>query len=181
MSSQCQRKEPTISPTTAFYKNSTTKKLRVVIDASAVTITRISLNDALMVGPKLQDDLFDHLLRFRCYPIGIAGDIGKMYCQVALNKNDKNYHRILWRDVPEQPIETYRMTRVTYGISSSCYHSVRSLIEAGKTSSVEETISRDFYVDDWLTSADDIPSAKKLINDARCQLATKQFPLRTVS
>ena len=165
-------------PHHCVLKDNTTTKLRVVFDASALTSTRISLNDALMVGPKLQDDLFDHLLRFRCYPIGITGDLEKMYRQVALNKEDKDFHRILWRDVPYQPIDTYRMTRVTYGVASSCYHSVRSLIEAGKHSCVEETISRDFYVDDWLTGADDIPSAKKLINDVRCQLATKQFPLR---
>ena len=47
-----------------------------------------------------------------------------------------------------------------------------------QASCVEETFNRDFYVDDCLTGADDIPSAKKLINDVRCQLATKQFPLR---
>ena len=29
-----------------------------------------------------------------------------------------------------------------------------------------------------MTGADDISSAKKLINDVRCQLATRQFPLR---
>ena len=165
-------------PHHCVLKVSTTRKLRVVFDASALTSTRISLNDALMVGPKLQNDLFDHLLRFRCYPIGITGDIDKMYRQVALNKEDKDFHRILWRNEPDQPIDTYRMIRVTYGVASSCYHSVQSLIEASKHSCFEETISRDFYVYDWLNGADDIPSAKKLINDVRCQLARKQFPLR---
>ena len=46
--------------------------------------------------------------------------------------------------------------------------------------SVEETISQNFYVEDWLTGADDISLAKKLINDVRCQLATRQFPLRKI-
>ena len=111
-------------PTHQFVlKDSTTTKLRVVFDASALISTRISLNDTLMVGPKLQDNLFDHLLRFLCYPIRMTGEIAKMYRQVALNKEDKDCHRFLWRVVPEQPIETYRMTRVTYGIASSCYHS----------------------------------------------------------
>ena len=64
----------------------------------------------------LQDNLFDHLLRFRCYPIGITGYIAKINCHVAPNKEDKDYHRILWRDVPEEPIEIYRMTRVTFGL-----------------------------------------------------------------
>ena len=34
---------------------STTTKLRVVFDASAKTTTGLSLNDCLMVGPKLQE------------------------------------------------------------------------------------------------------------------------------
>ncbi|XP_058816978.1 uncharacterized protein LOC131680277 [Topomyia yanbarensis] len=40
--------------------DSTTTKLRVVFDASCKTSTGVSLNDALMVGPVVQDDLLDH-------------------------------------------------------------------------------------------------------------------------
>ena len=130
-------------------KESTTTKLRVVFDASAKTSTRVSLNDVLLLGPKIQDDLFDHI-RFRCYAFGITGDIAKMYRQIALDKEDKDFHRIFWQDTPNDPIKVYRKTRVTYGIGSSGYHSIRSLQEAGKDSSMEKVIERDFYVDDML-------------------------------
>ena len=50
-------------------------------------------------------DLFYHVLMFRCYPIGIAGNIAKMYCQVDLNKEDKEYHQCHWRHVLIQAIE----------------------------------------------------------------------------
>ena len=51
-------------PHHCVLKDSTTTYLRVFFDASAQTSTRISFNDALQVGPKLLDDLFDHLLWF---------------------------------------------------------------------------------------------------------------------
>ena len=45
--------------------DSTTTKLRVVFDASCATSTGISLNNALMVGPVVQEDLLTIILRFR--------------------------------------------------------------------------------------------------------------------
>ena len=55
--------------------DSTTTKLRVVFDGSAKTNSGVSLNDVLMVGPKLQDDLWLILLRFRFHMVGLIGDI----------------------------------------------------------------------------------------------------------
>jgi len=43
---------------------STTTKLRVVFDASCKTLSGICLNDALLVGPVVQQDLFSILSRF---------------------------------------------------------------------------------------------------------------------
>ena len=44
--------------------SSLTTKLRIVFDPSAKTTNNLSLNDALMVGPTIQDDLFALLTRF---------------------------------------------------------------------------------------------------------------------
>ena len=41
-----------------FKESSDTTKIRIIFDASAKTNTGISLNDALMVGPTIQNVLF---------------------------------------------------------------------------------------------------------------------------
>ncbi|XP_043485180.1 uncharacterized protein LOC122513017 [Leptopilina heterotoma] len=48
-----------------FKESSTSTKLRVVFDASCKTKSGISLNDCVMVGPTIQRELFDIIVRFR--------------------------------------------------------------------------------------------------------------------
>ena len=110
-----------------FKDSSTTTKLRVVFDGSAKTTSGISLNDRLMVGPKIQKDLFSILIRFRMYPVAFSADVAKMYRQVQLDAEDKDYHRLLWKEPNSTDIKTLRIPRVTYGIASSAFHSVRPL------------------------------------------------------
>ena len=130
------------------------------------------------MGPKIQDDLFDHIIRVRRYAIGITGDIAKRYRQIALDKEDKDFHRLFWRDTPSDPIKVYRMTRVTYGIGSSGYHSIRLLQEAGKYSSVEKVIKRDFYVDDMLSGTHTEDKATQLFQSVSKQLEKHGMILR---
>jgi len=47
--------------------DSSTTKLRVVFDASAKSSSGVSLNNILMVGPTVQQDLILTLLSFRLY------------------------------------------------------------------------------------------------------------------
>ncbi|XP_051157420.1 uncharacterized protein LOC127279229 [Leptopilina boulardi] len=79
-------------------ESSLTTKLRVVFDASAKTSTGKSLNDVLMVGPNVQEDLFSLLVRFRSHKYAITADIEKMYRQIIIHPKDRKYQKILWRD-----------------------------------------------------------------------------------
>ena len=106
-------------------EDSTTTKLRVVVDASGKTKTGFSLNDCLL-EPKLQDDLCNILVQFRFLKVALSAYVAKKYQQVELDKANRDSHRILWRFIAEGPLETFRMTRVTYGVASSSYHSMRS-------------------------------------------------------
>ena len=86
--------------------------------------------------------------------------------QVELNEKHRDYHRPLWRFSPNEDVQTYGMTRVTYGVASSSYHTICSLSESAKVddtpSETSKAILRDFYVDDILTGAPSEQEAKQL-------------------
>ena len=171
--------EVPIEPSKSFYlpnhgvmkELSTTTKLRVVSDGSGLTTNGNSLNGNLMVGAKQQDDIFGILLRLQLHAVALSRDIGKKYRQIALSKEAKDFHRIVWRPDPNEALQHLRMTCVTYGIRSSSYHSIWSLRGvADGDSLVDEVILLDSYVDDFLTGAESIDEAKKLRNELQEKL-----------
>ncbi|GFQ69720.1 integrase catalytic domain-containing protein [Trichonephila clavata] len=93
---------------------SCTPKLRVVFDASSKTSSGLSLNDLLMVGPRVQPELFPILIQFRIFNVAICADVEKMFRQIKIHEEDVDWQRILWRDSPTEPIKEYRLTTVTY-------------------------------------------------------------------
>ncbi|XP_036347034.1 uncharacterized protein LOC118756375 [Rhagoletis pomonella] len=139
-------------------ESSVTMKLRVVFNASAKTTTGNSLNDALFIGPQLQQDLYSILMRFRTHRYAITADVARMYRQVCVSSKHVDLQRIVWRPDPSSPIVDYRMLRVTYGVAAASHLAVKSLQQTAKASSnsCEEAVSvilKDFYMDDLLTGA----------------------------
>ena len=164
-----------------FKESSTTTKLRVVFDGSAKTTSGVSLNDILSIGPKLQDDLFEIFLRFRAYPIALTGDIEKMYRQVVLDTSDKDFHRILWRFSPDEPIQVLRMQRVTYGVVSSMFHSIKSVqsvLESTDTPEAASKIKNDMYVDDLTSGTTTVEKARMLRDEISSILSRGSFTIR---
>ena len=134
-------------------EDSTTTELRVVFYESAKSSTGVST---------VQEDLFSILIRFRFHKVALPADIAKMYRQIALESVAKDFHSILWRDSITDSIQQFRMTRVTYGIASSAFHSTRSVVEVGNRCSddlLAKTIKHDFYVDDYLSGANAVAAA----------------------
>ena len=74
------------------------------------------------------------------------------------------------------------MTRVTYGVASSSFHSIRSSSECGNFETtlkeVKEAPQRDFYVDDILTGAFSASKEKELYFSLISTLKQAQFDLR---
>lgn len=84
-----------------IFKNaSQSNNIRVVFDVSSKSTTRISLNDALIAGPVVQQDLITILLRFRIFHYVFTADIIKMYRQILVDPAHMRYQRILWRNNP---------------------------------------------------------------------------------
>ena len=148
-------------------EESTTTKLRVVFDASAKSSTGLSLNDILLVGPTVHPPLIDVLLRFRTHRVALTTDVSKMYRAIELVPTDRDLHRFVWRNNPEEPLLDYRMTRVTFGVSASSFAAnmavkQNALDHAMKYPLAARSVDNSFYVDDGLTGADSIQEAIQL-------------------
>lgn len=148
-------------------ESSSTTKLRVVFDASQPTGSGISLNDTLLTGPRLQDDLISILTRWRKFKIAITADIEKMYRQVLVTKDDADYQRILWRDKVNSEVQTYRLLTLTFGTSSAPYLAVKTIQHIAKLEQAiyplaAQTIFSNFYVDDLLSGADEVSDAVEM-------------------
>ena len=147
-----------------------TTKIRVVFDGSAKSSSGISLNDALMVGPTVQDDLVTIYTRFRSFSFALTADIEKMYRQVEVTPEDSSYQRILWRENSSEPIKIYNLKTVTYGTASAPFLATRVLSQLSEDEGsshpfAAQVLNRDFYVDDLLTGAATFQEALDLRND----------------
>ncbi|XP_055543031.1 uncharacterized protein LOC129728607 [Wyeomyia smithii] len=163
--------------------DSTTTKLRVVFDASCATDSGVSLNDILMVGPVVQNDLLSILIRLRLHKYAIFGDVEKMYRMINVVEQDQPLQRILWRESVDERLRTYQLTTVTYGTSSAPFLATRSLKrcaeEGEKTHPVAANVTKNsFYVDDMLAGVHTVDEGKKLCSDVQSLLGSAGFNLR---
>ena len=77
---------------------------------------RVSLNDTMLPGPKLQQDVFDVLLRFRSNPVALEADLTGMFSQVTIAKQHRRYHRFRPRGLDlSRPPEVYEAMRLMFG------------------------------------------------------------------
>ena len=152
-------------PIHVVYKDtSSTTKVRAVFDGSAKSSTGVSLNDLLLVGPTVHPQLMDVLLRFRVHRVALTTDVSKMYRAVCLAKEDRDYHRFIWRSDPSEKLTDFRMTRVTFGISASCFAAnmaihANAMEHAAQYPLASKAVTESFYVDDGLIGAEDIEQA----------------------
>lgn len=133
-------------------------KLRVVFDASAKTDSSTSLNDVLLKGPCIQEELVSTMSRFRAHKYVITADIKKMYRQIWVDEKQRDYQRILWREDPRQPLNVYKLKTVTYEVITASYLAIACLRELAEEEAqnhpeARQALSRDFYVDDFLGGA----------------------------
>ncbi|XP_015126963.1 uncharacterized protein LOC107048337 [Diachasma alloeum] len=162
---------------------SLTTKVRVVFNRSAKTSeTAISLNDSLMIGPKIQDGIFSLLLRFRSHQFVLNADIEKMYRQFWVRKEDRKFQQILWFNSANQ-VKTFQLNTVTFGLSSAPYLAIRCLSQLADDEKEDYSeaallIKRDLYVDDLLTGTDSLQEALQLRDDITTVLKRGGLNLR---
>ncbi len=132
-------------------------RTRIVFDSSAKH-HGVSLNDMILPGPKLQNSLFNVLMRFRRYPVAVACDIREMYLQIRIPTDDRSYFRFLWRDLEsERRPDVYEFERVVFGDASAPFRAqfvARENAQCHKEAFplAAETVIKSTYMDDSLDS-----------------------------
>ena len=102
---------------------SATTPLRIVYHCSFKSSPQFaSLNDALLTGQKLQNDICQILLAFRFKEFALIGDIAKAFHMIYLKESDRKFTRFLWvdKDNPENIIP-FEFCRILFGAKSSPY------------------------------------------------------------
>ncbi|XP_055588962.1 uncharacterized protein LOC129741272 [Uranotaenia lowii] len=87
-------------------EQSSTTKLRVVFDASCKSSSGISLNDAMLVGPTIQDDLRSIILRSRIHPILIVADVAKMFRQIESIQTTHPFREFSGGQIPNKKFKS---------------------------------------------------------------------------
>ena len=121
------------------------------------------------------------LIRFRFHNVALSADIVEMYRKRLFDKEDKDFHRLLWKESPSSPLEHYRMTRNTYGVTSAVFHAIRPLLQLAETTKdpvASFALKFDIYVDELLTGTSSQTEAKALQDVLVEHLATAGFQLR---
>ncbi|KAL0811523.1 hypothetical protein ABMA28_009914 [Loxostege sticticalis] len=144
-----------------FNENSPTTKMRTVFDGSLKTKNKISLNDVLLNGPIVQNELFDILILFRLPKYILLCDVKKMFRQILLHPQYRALQNILWRESVDDDVSCIQLKTVTYGMKSSSYLATRCLIELAERFKVEYSLAANVlktqtYVDDVLTGHNNI-------------------------
>ncbi|XP_062614568.1 uncharacterized protein LOC134276324 [Saccostrea cucullata] len=155
-------------PIFGVYHPKKLSQIRAVFDSSA-KFQNISLNDVLLSGPDLNNELLGVLLRFRREPVAVTADIESMFHCFLVDERHRNFLRFFWykdNDINNQLIE-FRMRVHVFGNSPSPAVAVYCLRKAACANEdtfgpdVTDFVCLNFYVDDGLIS---LPTADKAID-----------------
>ena len=156
-----------------------------MFDASA-EFHGTSLNKQLLTGPDLLQELPAILMRFREKAVAIAGDIDQMFHQVRVRKDDRPALSFLWRDMERgRPPDTYEMNVAIFGAKCSpaiASYALRKVIEGHAEANLSKEAAADivsqFYMDDYVASADCPEKAAELLHTVTRLVSTGGFNLR---
>ena len=168
-------------------QDKSTTKIRIVYDGSATSKDGVlSLNDCLQVGPNLIPKLFNVLIRFRCHPIALVGDIEKAFLMISIKYLDRDMLRFLWLKEPfneHSDIIQLRFTRLVFGLKPSpailgavlAHHIQEFQATYPKT---VDTMGQSLYVDDLVAGGSDVVEVFELYQNAKAIMARGGFNLR---
>ena len=138
------------------------------------------MNEQLLTGPDLLNNLFGVLTRFRKGKVTLVADIESMYHQVLVDPQDRKYLKFLWwpSGNTNLPPARYRMKVHVFGAASSPGCATYALQQIAKDNDflspqdVIDTVLENFYMDNCLKSVDSEEEAIRM-SDELSQLLKK--------
>ena len=145
-------------------------KTRMVFDAS-FSYRGVSLNDALLQGPNLINEMSGVFLRFRESPVAFSCDIQDMFYNFRVPANQRDKLRFYWFDDndPHKEIVSFRAKTHLFGLTSSpgvANYALKLCAMRPLTQEFEAAqnfILESFYVDDGINSTENTQSGIKIL------------------
>ena len=144
------------------------KLIRMLVHVFTRLIMKFSrkvplLNDVLMKGPNMLNDLFGVQLRFLSYPVPL-GDIKKMYHSIKTTEVERHLPRVLWRNLEKtENVKTYGIKTVTFGDRPAAVIATVAIQNPANAfgylnQKAAAKIMKDSYVNDIVTGEEDMES-----------------------
>uniref|UniRef100_A0A1I8BIN4 Integrase catalytic domain-containing protein n=1 Tax=Meloidogyne hapla TaxID=6305 RepID=A0A1I8BIN4_MELHA len=163
----------------------TTKKVRIVYDASAKIRGGKSLNELLYRGPIIMPELAGMLIRFRLPEIAIWADIEKAFHCLELDPEDREVLKLIWlkdvrKPISSENIKYLRFSKVPFGVISSPFllsATVRHHLES-MDDPIAKMVKNNSYVDNILIGVDTKEEAYEAYIKLKSIFKTAQMNLR---
>ncbi|XP_054706610.1 uncharacterized protein LOC129216420 [Uloborus diversus] len=171
-------------PRRGVYKEHSTTKVFPVFDASCKTKQMRSINDFLLKGPNLLEQIPPLLNNFCKDIIGVTSDIKKAFLQISVANEDRDFLRFLWwENIDEREFRTFRHNRLVFGLNCSPFllSSVLNHLIATYSSQFPETctiLRNAFYVDNCVTYVPDEKKLNQFIHESTYLMNVGCFDLR---
>ena len=161
-------------------------KPRVVYDGAAM-VEGMSLNQAVLAGENLLNNLVEVLIRFRLGKYACVTDVSKCFFQVGIPRDQQDLFRIVWfenNDLDRGVTQIFRFTRHVWGINSSPYVALlalKQLVAENPTNASQVTLSAvetNRYMDDLLLASNDLANLEAFASEGCKLFASRGFHLR---
>jgi len=165
-------------------EESSTTKVRVVLNCSMKVRDSFSLNEAAYSGIDLVNNLFQLLIKIRADDYLVLSDIRAAFLMIKLNlDSDKNKFTILWQDRTGRLIY-YRYTSIVFGFTSSPFilqYVIRHHLQKFESDKCFEILKNGMYVDNLFYTGNDTNELLNLYRQASERMSAGGFDLRSWS
>ncbi|XP_011548524.3 uncharacterized protein LOC105380630 isoform X1 [Plutella xylostella] len=143
----------------------------------------MSLNDIQFKGTISQDKITNILLRFRKHKYIVIADVAQMYKNIYVREDQRHLQCILWRETQTDPLLTYKLTSLSFGLKCAPYIATRCLTQLANENKGEyplasAAIQHDFLMDDYVHGDDDERRLAETSVQVDRILSTANFKLR---